>query len=79
MSGEDLEVSACIVAVANAFVGMASARPYRAGMEFDKASGILIGLGGKEFSRKPVAALVNYIENRGGRDRWAHFSIPPKA
>jgi len=48
-------------------------------MEFDKASGILIGLGGKEFSRKPVAALVNYIENRGGRDRWAHFSIPPKA
>jgi PAS domain S-box-containing protein len=79
MAGEDLEVSACIVAVANAFVGMASARPYRAGMEFDKASGILVGLGGKEFNRKPVAALVNYIENRGGRERWAHFSVPPKA
>jgi PAS domain S-box-containing protein len=79
MTGEELEISACIVAVANAFVGMASARPYRAGMEFDKASSILIGLGGKEFNRKPVAALVNYIENRGGRERWAHFSVPPKA
>jgi PAS domain S-box-containing protein len=79
MLGEDLEISACIVAVANAFVGMASARPYRAGMEFEKACGILVGLGGKEFSRRPVAALVNYIENRGGRERWAHFSVPPEA
>jgi PAS domain S-box-containing protein len=78
LPGEELHMSASIVAVANAFVGMASARPYRAGMDFDKACGILIGLGGKEFSRKPVAALVNFIENRGGRDRWAHYSVPPK-
>ena len=79
VTGDDLLMSASIVAVANAFVGMASARPHRAGMDFERACGILIGLGGKEFNRKPVAALVNYIENRGGRERWAHFSVPPKA
>ena len=78
VTGDDLLMSASIVAVANAFVGMASARPHRAGMDFERACGILIGLGGKEFNRKPVAALVNYIENRGGRERWAHFSVPPK-
>ena len=78
VGGDGSPVSARILAVANAFVGMTSARAYRAGMDFDKACGILIGQAGTAFDRKPVAALVNVVENRGGRDRWAHFSIPPK-
>ena len=76
--GDASPVSARIIAVADAFVGMASARPYRAGIEFEKVCGILIEKAGSAFDRKPVAALVNVIENRGGRERWAHFGVPPK-
>ncbi len=78
VAGDASPVSARIIAVANAFVGMASARPYRAGMEFEKVCGVLIDKSGSAFDRKPVAALVNVIENRGGRERWAHFGVPPK-
>jgi len=78
VEGEKSPVSARVIAVANAFVGMTSARPYRAGMDFDKACGILIGQQGTAFDRKPVAALVNVVENRGGREKWAHFSVAPK-
>jgi len=78
VAGDTSPVSARVIAVANAFVGMTSARSYRAGMAFDKACSILHGEGGTAFDRKPVAALINVIENREGRERWAHFSVPPK-
>jgi len=63
--------------VANAFVGMVSARAWRAGMSFDKALDILLGDGNKKFDRGVVVALANYIDNRGGRDEWKSYGEPP--
>ena len=74
LAGEDILPTARVVAVANAFVALVSARAYRAGMSFDKASEILLNEAGKAFDRRPVMALLNYLDNLGGRERWANFS-----
>lgn len=79
LSGEQIEVGARIVATANAFVGMVSARAYRSPMSFDDAANALSDEAGTTFDRRPVAALVNYIDNRDGREQWANFSNPPEA
>lgn len=78
LSGDDILETANILAVANAFVGMVSARAYRDAMPFEKAAGILLGETGTNFDRKAVSALINYLENRSGRDEWAHFREKPK-
>lgn len=77
LSGKDIVVTARIGAVSNAFVGMVSARAWRAGMSFDKALDILLGDGNKKFDRAVVVALANYLDNRGGRDEWKSFGDPP--
>lgn len=74
---EEIIVTARILAVANAFVGMVSARAYRAAMPFRKASDILLDQSDKKFDRRPVSALVNFLENRGGIRKWAHFRRDP--
>ncbi len=74
---EEIVVTARILAVANAFVGMVSARAYRSAMPFRKASDILMDQSDQKFDRRPVSALVNFLENRGGVRRWAHFRRDP--
>ena len=76
--GEDTLPSARILAVANAFVGMISPRAYRDAMTFEKVSNILLQDSGTRYDRKPVSALINYLENRNGIERWAHFRETPK-
>ena len=66
-----------MVAVADAFTGMISARAHRPGLSFDKAEEIISSLAGSSLDRKPVAALLFYLENEGGRETWADFAIPP--
>ncbi len=78
LAGEDILRTARILAVTNAFVAMTSARAYRDAMTFERASEVLLGDAGTRFDRKPVSALINYLENRGGMDRWAHFRQPPE-
>lgn len=73
LSGEAIAVTARIVAVANAFVAMASPRAYRAGSDVDAALTELLGKTGSLFDRRVVAALVSYLDNRGGRARWAEL------
>jgi len=75
---EEILVTARILSVANAFVGMVSARAYRGAMPFQKAADILLEEAGRKLDRKAVTALVNFLENRGGNRRWVHFSDPPK-
>ena len=75
--GENILETARILAVANAFVGMASARAYRDAMTFEKVSDILLSDTGSKFDRKPVSALINYLENRGGKEKWAHYRERP--
>jgi PAS domain-containing protein len=74
--GEEILLTARVVSVANAFVAMVSARAYRPGMEFERAISILLEESGKAFDRRAVSALVNYLENRGGRDEWQSFGAP---
>lgn len=66
-----------VLAVANTFVGMLSPRAYRGAMTFEKACQVLLEQAGTKFDRKPVSALINHIENRGGSEEWAHFRDNP--
>jgi len=76
-AGEDIMSTARMLAVANAFVGMVSARAYREAMPFEKASDILLSDTGSKFDRKPVSALINFLENREGKIKWAHYRVRP--
>jgi HD-GYP domain-containing protein (c-di-GMP phosphodiesterase class II) len=78
LKGEDILITARVVAVANAFVGMVSARAHRPGLDTDIAISHLHDQSGKIYDRRPVASLINYLDNRQGRDRWGHFSKPPE-
>ena len=73
----DILQNARIVSVANAFLGMVSARAYRQGVPFEKVCGILLGESGTKFDRRAVSALINHVENRGGREGWAHYGQKP--
>lgn len=75
--GDKILITARIAAVANAFVGMVSARAWRDGMNFEKAVDILFAEGGKKYDRAVVIALANYIDNRGGQDEWKSFGERP--
>jgi len=78
LSGTAISEAARIVSVANAFVGMVSPRAYRGAIDFNKAVSILLEGADMQFDRKPISALINYLENHGGRERWQHFSDLPE-
>ena len=77
LAGDDILITARIAAVANAFVGMVSARAWRKGMDFEKAIDILFSESNKKFDRSVVIALANYLDNRAGRDEWKSFGEVP--
>ena len=77
LAGEDIEPGARVLSVANAFVGIVSARAHRKSLGFDKAIDILQGDAGKRYERRAVAALQNILENKDGRKRWADFTKMP--
>lgn len=79
LAGENILPSARILAVANAFVGMASARAWREAMTFDAVAKVMVKDAGSKYDRKPVSALVHVLENRGGTEKWAHFRQAPSA
>jgi HD-GYP domain-containing protein (c-di-GMP phosphodiesterase class II) len=70
LKGQDILPTARVVAVANAFVALISARAHRPGLDIDGALDRLLAASGRRFDRRVVAALVGEIENRGGRARW---------
>ncbi|HEX7006151.1 MAG TPA: HD domain-containing phosphohydrolase, partial [Alphaproteobacteria bacterium] len=73
LKGEEIVLPARIVAVANAFVAMVEPRAHRSGLDFDAATKILLDGVGTAYDRRVVAALLNYLDNRGGRQAWADF------
>lgn len=75
---DNIEPGARILAVANAFVGIVSARAHREGLGFDKAADILHKESGTQFERRVVAALQNILENKDGRERWKHYMEKPE-
>ena len=71
LKGEEILITARIIGVANALVGMTSDRAFRQGMSMDAAIEILFKEAGKAYDRRVVAALVNYLDNRDGRAQLA--------
>ncbi len=76
LAGEKIFLSARIVSVANAFVGMISPRAYRDAIHIDEAVATLMSGMGKFYDRAVIAALTNFLDNRGGRELWAGFGHP---
>lgn len=76
LAGEQIFLPARIVSVANAFVGMISPRAYRDAIDIDAAVSTLMSGTGKLYDRAVIAALTNFLDNRGGRDLWAGFGHP---
>ncbi|CCQ75235.1 HD domain-containing phosphohydrolase [Magnetospira sp. QH-2] len=70
LKGEDITKPARIVAVANAFVGMVSARAYRDPKPWPEVSRILSEQSDHLYDRAVVVALMNLVENRNGLKRW---------
>ncbi|MHA1538535.1 MAG: HD domain-containing phosphohydrolase [Alphaproteobacteria bacterium] len=70
IKGEGISTTARIIAVANSFVALTSPRAHRDGLGIDEAVDTLFAGVGKEFDRKIVAALVNFLDNHGGRAKW---------
>ncbi len=77
MKGDDILVTARVVAVANFFVALVSPRAHRPGVELDQAVDTIFRQSGHAFDRRVVAAFLNDLDNHGGRARWALFSQPP--
>jgi len=73
LKGAEIIVSARIVAVANAFVALTSQRAHREGISVDEAIETLLAGVGTVHDRKVVAALISFLDNHGGRERWAAF------
>lgn len=74
LKGDEILISARIVAVANAFIGMISPRSWRTAIPVEKASKFLIENSDTLFDRKIVVALINHVENHKGR-AWIEQSV----
>jgi PAS domain S-box-containing protein len=82
IKGDDILVTARVVALANFFVALVSPRAHRPGVELDQAVDTIFRQSGHAFDRRVVAAFLNDLDNHGGRARWASFSqapvVPPR-
>jgi HD-GYP domain-containing protein (c-di-GMP phosphodiesterase class II) len=72
---EAILISARIIAVANAFVGMISPRAWRDAIPVDDASKQLLDNADMAFDRRIVIALINYVENHSGREWLAQMMV----
>ena len=61
-----------------AYAASYGARAYRDAMTFEKVSDILLSETGTKFDRRAVSALINFLENRDGKTKWAHYREKPK-
>jgi PAS domain S-box-containing protein len=72
LSGEQILLTARILAVANAFVALVSPRAYRGGMNPQAALDRLLKEAGSKYDRHVVAALFHVAENRSDWSEWAN-------
>ena len=78
LAGDQILLSARIVSVANVFVAMISARAHRKGIDMKEATAILLKDADIIYDRRPVVALMNYLENKGGFKEWEDFASLPQ-
>ncbi|SMF63095.1 PAS domain S-box-containing protein [Tistlia consotensis] len=69
-AGQPPLAPARILAVANAFVGMVSDRAWRSRLSVDEAIAEIMAGIGTRYDRGVVAALIGYLDNKGGRADW---------
>ncbi len=74
LKGDDILVSARIIAVSNAFIGMISPRSWRSAMTIEAANKFLLDQSGSYFDPRVVVALIHYVENESGRE-WINSII----
>jgi PAS domain S-box-containing protein len=70
LSGDAIRTESRILAVANAFVAMTSARAYRAGKPIREVLDILLQDADKHYDRAVVAALFHVAESRNDWSEW---------
>jgi len=66
LTGNEIGLPARILAVANAFIALISDRAHRKGLPPREACDVLMKSADQQFDRKPLGALISYLENRGG-------------
>jgi len=70
LAGEQILIESRILAVANAFVAMASSRAYREGREVSEVVNVLLEQSESEYDRHIVAALFHIAENKSNWNAW---------
>jgi len=75
LKGDKILVTARVIMVANAFIGMVSPRSYHAAMGTEQAIKILLENIDTRFDRRVVVSLANFIENRHGQGALAHLTV----
>ncbi|MFA6279860.1 MAG: HD domain-containing phosphohydrolase [Bdellovibrionales bacterium] len=76
LKGEEILVTARIVAVANAFVAFVSPRAHRDSLPFIEALTVLDKDAGKAYDERVLVAMRHYIENRPNKLDWLMASKP---
>ncbi len=71
LRGDEILLESRILAVANAFVAMSSARAYRPGKTLDEVMNILLSLADTHYDRKVVATLFYVVEKNGVWRDWS--------
>ena len=71
LTGDEVLISAQIVSLANTFVALISPRAFRTGKSFDEAEDMLLGQMDRRFDKRVILSLLNYLDNKGGRDAWS--------
>jgi len=76
ISGEQILLESRILAVANAFVAMASSRAYREGRPIKEVIDILLQQADSHYDRHVLAALFHVAENKTDWHRWQVVKQP---
>ena len=70
LKGDDILITARIVAAANAFVALTSPRAHRDGLPPSEALKQMALESGKTFDQRVLLALSNFVENKPGKLPW---------
>ena len=73
MKEEDILHPARILAVAMSFVLLVNPRSGKKSANFNDTCAQLMQQNGTRYDRKPVSALINYLDNRGGAEKWSDY------
>ncbi len=76
LKGDEILMTARIVAVANAFVAFVSPRAHRDSLSFLDALAVLDKDAGKAYDERVLLAMRHYIENRPNKLEWLMASKP---